>query len=664
MTARPQDGGARDSGPLGLEQAEAALVEHYRRLVRLAYVVLPTSLGRHQRVVTAHSIAQRALPAAKSVAEEAAAVPRQRTRTGPGTDPGYALVRLRVLRAALDAGRSPRIAGREVGWLPRPPALLPRVFGLMLRPRSGGADELALEQALSEVSSGTRAAFALGRMEGLSREEVRTLLQAAGVSESHARGAVTSAARLPGAEEAELAGPAAAPPALDDPCTLQAHPTDLLRRRRRRRAALGIAAAVAVGAGLLTLLPGDGGASGNPASRQALDPSLMVRAQAGSWQDASRLDFASWPPRGSATKDTELLRRALAVWAEPDNSVRVSATPGTAVGPAAGPPQLLYAGEVGDARLVIMHDGLRLVRYGEPLEGAGSVLDFARTDGADGGTSAVVLNRDADATRYLTAPWVAGAGLHDLLVPGDDAQELELDEDGVTGPVPNTFGREDCVTYPVVRFTSAAGDGEAGASGAVPTAPAPTVLADLGELLPAQLTYGAPGSAPGSPLSAAAAEQWARTACHLQSVNGEGVRTVNSFEFAAQSLPGGAGDASWVCTRAETWRGDGARVMTQFQSPQAERAAAEAPGIVVTRAESTATCGDRSPEVVSGVLWKSDAQEWFLLAAGSAGVTSITAEGDLSGSSPSRTLTLPAAEGADAELTAQLTDGTTISAAG
>ncbi|MYR09129.1 hypothetical protein GTY62_21840, partial [Streptomyces sp. SID724] len=50
----------------GVRQAEAALVEHYPRLVRLAYVVLPPSLGRHRRVLAAHAVVQRALPAAGS----------------------------------------------------------------------------------------------------------------------------------------------------------------------------------------------------------------------------------------------------------------------------------------------------------------------------------------------------------------------------------------------------------------------------------------------------------------------------------------------------------------------------------------------------------------------------------------------------------------------
>ncbi|MFC6834753.1 hypothetical protein ACFQL8_38695, partial [Streptomyces goshikiensis] len=45
-----------------VEQAEAVLVEQYPRLVRLAYLTLPDSLGRHGRVLLAHRAVQRALP--------------------------------------------------------------------------------------------------------------------------------------------------------------------------------------------------------------------------------------------------------------------------------------------------------------------------------------------------------------------------------------------------------------------------------------------------------------------------------------------------------------------------------------------------------------------------------------------------------------------------
>ncbi|MYS11834.1 hypothetical protein GTW71_36630, partial [Streptomyces sp. SID6041] len=48
----------------GRSDAEAALVEHYPRLVRLAHLILPPSLGRHRRVLTAHALVQRSLAAA------------------------------------------------------------------------------------------------------------------------------------------------------------------------------------------------------------------------------------------------------------------------------------------------------------------------------------------------------------------------------------------------------------------------------------------------------------------------------------------------------------------------------------------------------------------------------------------------------------------------
>ncbi|MEU2660285.1 hypothetical protein ABZ615_33820, partial [Streptomyces sp. NPDC007325] len=48
----------------GLSDAEAALVEHYPRLVRLAHLILPPALGRHRRVLAAHALVQRSLAAA------------------------------------------------------------------------------------------------------------------------------------------------------------------------------------------------------------------------------------------------------------------------------------------------------------------------------------------------------------------------------------------------------------------------------------------------------------------------------------------------------------------------------------------------------------------------------------------------------------------------
>ncbi|NEA86557.1 hypothetical protein G3I53_10990, partial [Streptomyces sp. SID14436] len=140
------------AGPaVDVEQAEAALVEHYPRLVRLAHLVLPPGWGRSRRVLAAHALTQRALPRSRTAAP---VIPAQ--STGRDSDPGYALVRLKVLRTALEAGRPLRLRS----WPKRAqlPALLPQVWGLRLFPRPGGADELALDQRLGELSGAARAA--------------------------------------------------------------------------------------------------------------------------------------------------------------------------------------------------------------------------------------------------------------------------------------------------------------------------------------------------------------------------------------------------------------------------------------------------------------------------------------------------------------------------
>ncbi|MFE3287351.1 hypothetical protein ACFXJJ_30195, partial [Streptomyces sp. NPDC059233] len=164
-----------------VEQAEAAIVEHYPRLVRLAYLVLPPALGRNRRVLTAHSLAQRALPRGRRDAVAAAAavqggvpggVPGQ--RGGGSGDPGYAYVRLRVLRAALEAGIP--LTFRALPRRAQLPPLLPQVWGMRLFPRSGGAEELALDQWLATLNGPGRAACALRALERLPEPEVVRVL--------------------------------------------------------------------------------------------------------------------------------------------------------------------------------------------------------------------------------------------------------------------------------------------------------------------------------------------------------------------------------------------------------------------------------------------------------------------------------------------------------
>ncbi|MCZ9344040.1 hypothetical protein NGM37_40470, partial [Streptomyces sp. TRM76130] len=78
-------------------------------------------------------------------------------------------------------------------------------------------------------------------------------------------------------------------------------------------------------------------------------------------------------------------------------------------------------------------------------------------------------------------------------------------------------------------------------------------------------------------------------------VRGHGVRSVNAWQFARQRLPHATGTATWVCTRAETWRGTGAKVLAQFHTPGGRH------GTVTANAVDVPACGERVPQVLSGV---------------------------------------------------------------
>ncbi|MET7615365.1 hypothetical protein [Streptomyces sp. NPDC005408] len=642
---------APDPGPVAVEQAEAALVEHYPRLVRIAYLVLPPSLGRNRRVLTAHALAQRSLPRGRTTPAGAidaadSAIPGSRRAPGDA-DPGYVYVRGRVLRQALDAGLPlKRLARPRRAQLP---PLLPHVWGLRVFPRSGGADELALDQHLSALSGAARAAYVLRGLEELADADVRHVLTAAGVADPHA-----ALAEADGMVAAVGAGAAALLESPEfDPCSLQARPTDLMRRRQHVKAALVAAAALAV-CGALLGLPGDGwgpdGAAAppyarNPAAESALDPAKLIRVSPAAWQHSTRTDFSVWPTRGGLADDSALLRRALAVWARPGVEVQVSATPGTPPGPPMGSPQLLYAGEVDQANVVLLHDGLRVVRYAEPKDGTGGVaLDFARTDAADAASSgAVVAGRTDGNVRYLTAPWVRGTSVRDLLDPAGAARPLTRGTDGVTSPLPSPAQARDCRTWDVLELRDGTAD---------------RLLTDLGELTPARLTSGPP-SAPRDVTGATARAAWARTACLLPGVRAHGVRTVNSWTYAKQTLPESNGTAEWLCTRAETWRGAGSRVMAQFQAPGAQ---AGAPAAIAARSEDSPSCGVRDPKVLAGVLWKSRAGRWYVLAAGSGQFTSLATSGGVDGSAQGNLLAVPAKAGARAELNGRLSDGSRVGA--
>jgi hypothetical protein len=626
---------AAPAAVIDVEQAEAALVEHYPRLVRLAYLVLPPGLGRNRRVLTAHSIVQRALPRGRT-ADAPAPIPAQRDSAGRTGDPGFAYVRLKVLRSALDAG----LPLRRMAWPKRAqlPPLLPQVWGLRLFPKSGGADELALDQQLSALSGPARAAYVLRGLERLDDAAVRSVLIEAGCTQEDAAAALAEARGL--AADAGSCTELLESPEFD-PCSLHARPTDLMRRRQHLKAAIAAVAATLV-CGALLGLPGEGWApdgaaappyAKNPAGQAALNPAKLRKVGPDTWKTSARTDFSVWPARGSLTGDKELLRRALAVWARPGGSVKVSATPGTPAGAPPGPPQLLYAGELDQARVVLLYDGLRIVRYAEPKSGtSGAALDFARVDGAaDAQSSAVVMDRADGNVRYLTAPWVARAATRDLLKPTAGARALSRTKDGVTAPFPSPALATSCTSWNALALTDSTGT---------------RLTTDLGELVPAHLTSGSPAE----PREARPAD-WATTACSLAAARSHGVRSVNSWAYARQALPAANGTAEWWCTRADTWRGGGPRTLALFRAPGADSA------VVAAKSQSSPACGSRDPQVLAGVRWKSREGAWYLVAAGSQGVNSVTAAGR---SASGRMLAVRVARGADVSLSGRTAQGAKV----
>ncbi|MFF7202785.1 hypothetical protein [Streptomyces sp. NPDC008141] len=656
-TRQQPPAGAVAAGLPGIDEAEATLVEHYPRLVRLAYLTLPASLGRHRRVLAAHSTVQRALPRAHR-SQRTPRLPAQR-----GTEAStYRWVRTRVLRAALRHERRPRwwparAAGSTVRW----PGL-PLVVGLRLFPSAGGAEELALDQALSALAAPARAAFALTVLEGLSEQEVLALLKEAGAADPEE--ALWSAARLRragnGRTESLLRS------AEFDPCAVQTRPTDLLRRRQRARSIAAGAAFVVIAAAVVAVSdeanrdagPVTAMDAGEVALARALDPELLEHAPRDEWADTSRIDFSVWPARGDRVNDTALLERALRAWARPDTELKVSATADTAKVPPAKPPRLLFAGEWDGAAVVLLHEGERVVRYAEPVSGDGpAALDFARTDNADVTTAAaLVVSRTASGARYLLAPWIAQTTTRDLLAPDSPARNLGVSADGVTAMVPSPAPGGSCSSWPVLQLRSSERIVENHAF----------LVTDLGDLAPVHLTHtpppssGAPARQPREATGGPALTGWARGACLLATLRGSGVRAVNNWTYAEQELPDKGGRAAWVCTRADTWRGRG-RVLVQFQPPAGS---ATAPGVVVAEAKDSAACSRFGQHVLAGTHWRSPSGRWFLLAAGSRAVTRISASGAVTAGAAGPTMAVPARRDARVTLSGRMRGGEGLSALG
>lgn len=611
-------------------------------------------------MLVAHAIVQRSLPGVRG-GRTAPSVPSQREPSAPreGTEgSGYAWLRQRVLRAAVLYERRPR------GWprpLPGPRMLrpsLPAVWGLRMFPRAGGTEELALDRALARVPTDVRAAFTLSRLEGLFAPEVLALLGAVGVPEP--AGAVSAS------EELLPAGGESATALLSsrefDPCSVQTRPTDLLRRRRRA----GLTAVAAAGLATvcaLVLLPGDGssqaptpsGPALSAAASGALNPDRLQHTPDGNWADTSRVDFTAWPARGGRTDDRDLLRRALAAWGGPESDdVRARLAPHTSAGAPARSPRLLFAGDVDGSAVVLLHDGERVAHYTEPLEGAAKPrLELARTDDADVTTAAaLLLSRGEDGARFLLAPWVSESTTRDLLRPDTPARDLDASDEGVTDAVRSPDPGGSCDAWPVLQLRSSSKIVEDHSF----------LVTDLGGTSPVHLTHtplpgsGAPARQPREATGPAALTAWARVGCRLSDLRGSGVRSVNTWDFAEQSLPEKGGRAVWACTRADTWSGPG-QVLVHFRTPADSPAQPVTP---VSQDRDTAACSRFGQHVVASHPWRAKSGRWYVLAAGSRSVESLDITGDVTTDTDGRTLAVRAPKDAETGTTARLEDGGTL----
>ncbi|OLE20980.1 MAG: hypothetical protein AUG49_23050 [Catenulispora sp. 13_1_20CM_3_70_7] len=595
----------RDRPADGREDLEAALVLHYSRLVRIAYVALPPEGDRHGRVLAAHAIVQRTLPGTGwlsgrlgsrlggRLGAERPNLLRRRTLRPVESD-SYAVLRTAVVRSVLRGNRWLR-ATRQ-----------PHVWGLRLFPLGGGSEEMQVDAALRGLSTTARMAYVLLGLEDLDADATAALLSSAG-----ARGipaALYAAERLLAEHPADVLQSSEF-----DPCTLRTRPTDLSRRRRRvRGVASAGAAVVAVGvAAVIGFSSSDSHAlTGGEAGAQA-----PIRIAADAWKTSARIDFGTWPARGDDTTAANAVPQALEAWTEkhPD---AFHLGPGASDTPPVLPVHILWTGHLDGATVVLLYDTTRLARYtvpDHPTAADAVRLDLVRADDSDLTTAgAVVLRSTADGDRWLVAPWIEAASMRDLRTPDATVQPM-LVTDGVT-PAVTRPAVDTCASWPVLQLQASPMVAEHYSF----------LLADLGGVTGAHLTYTPPPKAgPAQPpregTAADALAVEARAVCGLASLPDRDVKQVNTWAFAQQTLPQNQGIATWVCLRADDWSGTGSAT-GEFLPP-----AARTPISVTGTEDGGKSCSRFDQDVVTQTRWRAPDGRTFLLMAGSRHVVKLGA---------------------------------------
>ncbi|MGI5163499.1 hypothetical protein ACQEU3_03995 [Spirillospora sp. CA-253888] len=559
----------------------------------MAYLVLPGTLDPHDRLVAAHRIVDRA------------------RHGGPGeTEEVYARMRDRVLQRAVRHPERPRRlaiggAARLGPWL-------------RARPAAPGADDLAFTAALAALSPQARAAYALRHLEGLPEDAVRERLAALGAADPAT--ALSEAAAVDGRVPPETRDRLLARPALD-PTVARLHAR--LHGRPGRRARIVAAIAALAAAGTAVALSGglDGVGVSGLAFNAAERTDRVTTVPAGAWRRTTSLDLDAWSARGDLAGDRGLAREALRAW---NGGVEAAASGGVGTAPPARAPQLLYAGRIGDRRIVLLHDADRVARY-TAGPGGRTLEVFPEGRALPGGASPLKLA----AGRYLLPPWVTGFRVARL---GGRARWKEVPiSDGVTGPVPAApaSGPGGCWRGPVFELRQ-----PEIAHGR------PYTMADLGGLHSANLLYQPPPPAQVRRLGPhqvdAAPEAapegfvlWGRLGCAPSApaapdLRGRGdVESATAWEFWRGDLPDEGGKGRWVCTRYAYGGGRSTTHATLLDG----RGRALATG----RRDDTWDCSRLRRDVASGAWWRSPKGRWHYLAAASRRVTVLTADGPFEG---------------------------------
>ncbi|MCK2219372.1 hypothetical protein MF672_037085 [Actinomadura sp. ATCC 31491] len=319
----------------------------------------------------------------------------------------------------------------------------------------------------------------------------------------------------------------------------------------------------------------------------------MASAAPGAWRGSTELDLSTWAARG-ASRDSALVGRALRAW-----------------GRAAG--QLLYAGKVDGAAVVLVRDGRQVARYTE-AGGPGRLEVFPAPRTKPDGTSPLKLRTTAAGSRYLLPPWVREVSAAPLAGAAPAWRRVAV-KGGVTAPVKAAAGAR-CWQGPVLRLRA-----PEIAHGM------PYTMLDLGDLSLANAYYQPPPPAEINRYGPSELDvvpggftAWKGLGCAIDRPHGE-YEAATAWEFWSGTLPEGV-RGRWICLRLTDVEG-GSLVRGVLFGTHGGRTTAQQTG----GRSGTWDCSRLRRDVVAGAWWRAPSGRHYYVAAGSRRVVRITLGG-------------------------------------